>query len=82
MLLVTGGGKGITAECALVMAQDTGAKLALLGRADPEQDPELAENLARMSAAGIRHRYDRADVTDAAAGAPPPSPRSRPTSVR
>jgi enediyne polyketide synthase len=63
VLLVTGGGKGITAECALAMAGDSGAKLALLGRADPGHDDELAANLARMRAAGIEYRYQRADVT-------------------
>ncbi|HVK25444.1 MAG TPA: type I polyketide synthase [Actinokineospora sp.] len=66
VLLVTGGGKGITAECALAMAQDSGAKLALLGRADPAQDEELQENLARMEAAGVTFRYERADVTSTA----------------
>jgi len=66
VLLVTGGGKGITAECALAMAQDAGAKLALIGRADPERDEEVSDNLARMTAAGIEVRYERADVTSPA----------------
>ncbi len=35
VLLVSGGGKGITAECALTLARDTGAAIALLGRSDP-----------------------------------------------
>lgn len=65
VLLVTGGGKGITAECALAMAQDSGATLVLVGRADPATDEELSGNLARMTAAGVRHRYLRADVTSA-----------------
>jgi enediyne polyketide synthase len=65
VLLVTGGGKGITAESALAMAKDAGAKLGLLGRSDPETDTELAANLARMTAAGVRYRYERADVTSA-----------------
>ncbi|WP_447007453.1 SDR family NAD(P)-dependent oxidoreductase [Saccharothrix isguenensis] len=65
VLLVTGGGKGITAECAIAMATDSGASLALIGRADPAEDAELAANLARMTAAGITHRYQRADVTSA-----------------
>lgn len=65
VLLVTGGGKGITAECAIAMAGDSGASLALIGRADPAADPELAANLARMTAAGITYRYERADVTSA-----------------
>ncbi|WP_410583497.1 SDR family NAD(P)-dependent oxidoreductase [Amycolatopsis sp. lyj-108] len=65
VLLVTGGGKGITAESALALAKDSGAKLALLGRSDPADDAELSENLGRMAAAGIDYRYERADVTDA-----------------
>ncbi|WP_406068587.1 type I polyketide synthase [Micromonospora sp. NBC_01638] len=65
VLLVTGGGKGITAECALAMAQDSGAKLALLGRSDPAHDAELSANLQQMAQAGITVEYARADVTDA-----------------
>jgi enediyne polyketide synthase len=63
VLLVSGGGKGITAECALALALQAGASIALLGRSDPAQDAELAANLARMTEAGVRHRYVRADVT-------------------
>lgn len=64
VVLVTGGGKGIGAECALALGRATGAKVALLGRAEPVKGSELAANLARMAAAGIRCRYLRADVTD------------------
>ncbi|MEV4258969.1 SDR family oxidoreductase, partial [Spirillospora sp. NPDC049652] len=67
VVLVTGGGKGITAECALALAEDTGAALAVLGRSDPDADAELAANLARMTERGLRVRYVRADVTDTAA---------------
>ena len=66
VLLVTGGGKGITAECALALASDTGAAVALIGRSDPAADAELAANLGRMQTAGVAHRYVRADVTSAA----------------
>ncbi|HEY0640918.1 MAG TPA: type I polyketide synthase, partial [Pseudonocardiaceae bacterium] len=66
VLLVTGGGKGITAECALAVATDSGAKLAVLGRSDPAQDTELAANLRRMADTGVTVAYARADVTDAA----------------
>ncbi|GID70534.1 polyketide synthase [Actinoplanes cyaneus] len=66
VLLVTGGGKGITAECALALASDSGAALALLGRSDPAADPELAANLERIASAGVKVRYERADVTDPA----------------
>lgn len=65
VLLVTGGGKGITAECALELALETGAAIGLLGRSDPARDPELAANLARMTQAGVTFHYARADVTSA-----------------
>jgi enediyne polyketide synthase len=65
VLLVSGGGKGITAECALTLARETGAVIALLGRSDPAADAELAANLGRLDAAGVRYAYVRADVTSA-----------------
>jgi enediyne polyketide synthase len=65
VLLVSGGGKGITAECALTLATETGAAIALLGRSDPAVDTELAANLRRIDAAGVRHAYVRTDVTSA-----------------
>ncbi|MFJ4611351.1 type I polyketide synthase [Streptomyces griseus] len=64
VLLVTGGGKGITAECALAVARQTGVKLAVLGRSDPARDEDLAANLRRMADSGATVRYARADVTD------------------
>ncbi len=67
VLLVSGGGKGIAAECALAFARETGVKLALIGRSDPKSDKELANNFARFAAAGVRSGYVRADVTDAEA---------------
>jgi enediyne polyketide synthase len=66
VLLVTGGAKGITAECALAMAVDSGARLALIGRDAPADDEEISANLARFAAAGVACQYERADVTDAA----------------
>ena len=65
VLLVTGGGKGIAAECALALARDCGLKLALIGRSDPKLDKILAANLARVADSGVRSTYIRADVTDA-----------------
>lgn len=62
VLCVTGGGKGIAAECALRLGCESGARLALVGRSDPETDPELAANLQRIVAAGIPCRYFQADV--------------------
>ncbi|HEX7737845.1 MAG TPA: SDR family NAD(P)-dependent oxidoreductase, partial [Ktedonobacteraceae bacterium] len=66
VLLVTGGGKGIAAECAFALARETGVRLALLGRSQPARDNELAENLQRFSKAEITFRYVKADVTSAA----------------
>src|SRR5262249_9067414 len=65
--LVTGGGKGIVAECALDLARRHGLSLALVGRSDPDADPELAANLRRFAAAGVTFRYASADVCDAEA---------------
>ncbi len=65
VLLVTGGGKGIAAECALDMARRTGARLALMGRSDPGSDELLASNLSRFGEHGTTFRYVQADVTDA-----------------
>lgn len=67
VLLVTGGGKGIGAEAALGLARASGAAVAVLGRSAQDGDPELAANLERMRAHGVRMRYVRADVTDGGA---------------
>jgi enediyne polyketide synthase len=67
VLLVTGGGKGIAAECALSLARKTGIRLALLGRSQASDDSALAENLSRFAASGINFRYISTDVTDAEA---------------
>ena len=67
VLLVTGGGKGIAAECAYSLAQETGVRLALVGRSRVEDDVELQRNLARFKDAGVTFCYSSADVTDAGA---------------
>jgi enediyne polyketide synthase len=67
VVVVTGGGKGIGAECALSLAKRTGARLAILGRSEAGRDGELDGNLGRLRASGVPHLYVRADVTDAAA---------------
>ena len=63
--LVTGGGKGIAAECVLSLGRKTGAQFILFGRSQRSSDTELDGNLKRFAAAGIRHRYFAVDVTDA-----------------
>ena len=64
VLLVTGGGKGIAAECAFALAKRTGVRLALVGRSDPTSDVELQRNLQRFEEAGVPCGYWSADVTD------------------
>lgn len=64
VLVVSGGGKGIAAECALSLAARTGVRLVLLGRSKPEEDEELAGNLARMAALKVNYIYESVDVTD------------------
>ncbi|MGC5053301.1 type I polyketide synthase [Micromonospora sp. DT48] len=66
LLLVTGGGKGITAEAAAMLARESGARLAVIGRSDPATDAALATNLSRLRDAAGDLRYLRVDVTDAA----------------
>jgi enediyne polyketide synthase len=67
VLVVTGGARGITAECALQLAHESGARLAIFGISQPAADDEIISNLERMKAAGVDFRYYSVDVTDAAA---------------
>ncbi|MFT4974556.1 MAG: enediyne polyketide synthase [Myxococcota bacterium] len=64
VVLISGGGKGITAECALELARWTGASLAILGRSSPDTDLVLAENLDRLASVGAPVEYFQADVSD------------------
>lgn len=67
VLVVTGGARGITAECALRLARESGARLAIFGLSQPTADNEISSNLERLKAAGIHFRYCSVDVTDAVA---------------
>jgi enediyne polyketide synthase len=74
VVLVTGGARGITAECALAFGSQTGVKLALVGSSplvegeEPdEKTREIREVLARHHAAGVEARYFSADIADATA---------------
>jgi NAD(P)-dependent dehydrogenase (short-subunit alcohol dehydrogenase family) len=58
--VVIGGGKGIAAECALLLARQ-GAAIVLVGRS-PADDPEVAATLARAQRDGFRFRYVEADA--------------------
>ncbi len=64
LLLVSGGGKGITAECALTLARSSGCRVALLGRSNPETDEELRNNLQRFHNANVGFGYFPVDLTN------------------
>jgi acyl transferase domain-containing protein/NAD(P)-dependent dehydrogenase (short-subunit alcohol dehydrogenase family) len=61
VILVTGGAKGIMAECALGMARETGATLVLIGRGSAA---EIERTLDRFRAEGLRHEYFSCDIVD------------------
>ena len=71
VILVTGGAKGITAECALALAWTVGAKMALVGSTslvDSESgertENSIAETLLRFEKQGLKARYYSCDVCD------------------
>lgn len=64
VVLVTGGAKGIGAECAIRIATRAGAALALVGRSRAD-DAAVIATLKRARAAGLRCHYASADVADA-----------------
>ena len=63
VLLVSGGAKGIAAECSLALAKEAGAKLVLLGRS-AKDDPLVSAHLRKLEAGGVVACYLQADVTD------------------
>ncbi|GAB4194915.1 MAG: hypothetical protein Tsb002_26900 [Wenzhouxiangellaceae bacterium] len=68
VVLITGGAKGITAECALALAQKTGSKFALVGSSPlpetPDPENEVIKTLRRFEQAGIEHRYYSCNLTE------------------
>jgi enediyne polyketide synthase len=66
-VLVSGGGKGIVAECSLMLARETGAALVILGRSRPEDDAQVTAHLKKLAGQSVRARYISTDVTDAPA---------------
>lgn len=65
VVLVTGGGKGITAECAFAFAKSTGVKMVLLGSSPA--NTEVEQTLLRYQQAGLLARYEQCNITDASA---------------
>lgn len=64
VLLVTGGAKGITAECVRHLAKEKGVKLAILGRSKVTNDSEIAKNLSLLVQQDIEFKYISADITN------------------
>ena len=64
VILVSGGGKGIVAQCISALAKETGAKLLILGRSNPQEDAELATQLSDLTTAGVKVKYVSADISD------------------
>jgi acyl transferase domain-containing protein/acyl-CoA thioesterase FadM len=67
LILVTGGAKGITAECALALGRETGARFVLIGSSAAEPGGEVEGTLRRFAEAGLLAEYRRCDVGDAGA---------------
>jgi len=63
VILVTGGAKGITAECALELGKHTNAKMALVGRSQSDNQ-EVARTLERFKAEKLTCRYYSCDLTN------------------
>lgn len=66
VVVVTGGGKGITAQCAIALAKEFGVRLALVGSSDfPGRAPdgEVGETLQQIARLGGTARYYACDVS-------------------
>lgn len=68
VVLVTGGAKGITAECIVALAGCTGASFAIVGRSTADDRSVLATR-EKLAAMGIAHDYWTVDISDPAAAA-------------
>ncbi|MCP4627565.1 MAG: SDR family NAD(P)-dependent oxidoreductase, partial [bacterium] len=71
VILVSGGAKGITAECALALAREVGSRMALIGRtplqksgAGGHDENKISETLQRYQQLGLEARYYSCDVCD------------------
>ncbi|WP_431904358.1 SDR family NAD(P)-dependent oxidoreductase [Nonomuraea sp. bgisy101] len=64
VVLVSGGGKGFGHACAKALGEATGARLALFGRSEPDDDPALAADLGALT---TDYAYEPADLGDSLA---------------
>lgn len=64
VVVVTGGGKGIMAECALALAAEHGVSTALVGTTPRGHSAEVDSTLQRFAERGLTAEYFPCDVTD------------------
>ncbi|MGB8332142.1 MAG: SDR family NAD(P)-dependent oxidoreductase, partial [Polyangiales bacterium] len=71
VVLVTGGARGITAECALALARETGAHMVLAGSSpsptdapDAPNSAEIAKTLERFASEGLSAEYRQCNAND------------------
>ena len=68
VVLVTGGAKGITAQCALEFARSTKARMVLVGRSpEPENkkdDSEINQTIKQFESEHLKASYYQCDVTN------------------
>ena len=68
VVLVTGGAKGVTAECALEFARSTKARMVLVGRSSvptkKDEDSAILKTLERFRKEGFKVHYYQCDVTN------------------
>jgi enediyne polyketide synthase len=68
LFLVTGGGRGVTAACALALARATGVRCALVGRSPHPTAGDhagIVQTLDQFAREGLTARYYACDVADA-----------------
>ncbi len=63
VIVVSGGARGITAQCVIALARRTRSRFLLLGRTDAEA-AEVLDTLRTLGEAGATARYARLDVRD------------------
>ena len=61
MILVTGGAKGVTAECALAFAESTGVQMALVGSSGNSN--EIHTTIEKFKSKGLSCKYYQCDVS-------------------
>ena len=68
VVLVTGGAKGITAECALEFARSTKAQMVLVGRTPKpmksDENNEISQTLKKFESEGLKAKYISCDITN------------------